>query len=427
MVRASTRVPSHLRMFVLLAACLLGTTGGVRCEDYRLGPQDRVQIKVYDWRSRNGEEHQWAALSGEFQVGGSGEMLLPLIGELQAEGQTVAGLATMISQHLQAKVGLAEAPNSSVEIVKYRPFYIVSGVDKPGEYNYRPGLTVLQAIALAGGLPRLADVGAMAVERERLLTRGDLRMFADERLQLLARRARIDAQLSGRTEIRVPDELRPVGNDDFLVRIVREETTLFKASTDGLKSKIETLKQSRLLGQKEIDSLKSKGETLARQLDLAKTELSQVSGLMSRGLAVTSRVLALEQSISQFESGQLDIQLASLRSQQDIARLDREILAAQDTYTIETLRESRDVRARLAEIEEKIATSTNLLRNSDMQASGIPSDSTEGAMSLFNVSITRKTGNDTRVLAADINTAVNPGDSLIVMRKPTERSAFNRN
>lgn len=119
-------------------------------DDYKLGPEDKVRITVYEWRSARNEAYEWSALKGEFTVGPSGTISLPLIGEMEAASLSTGELAGLISDRLQSKVGLAQHPDAAVEVVRFRPFYVLGHVNKPGEYSYRPGLTALQAVSMAG-------------------------------------------------------------------------------------------------------------------------------------------------------------------------------------------------------------------------------------------------------------------------------------
>lgn len=106
---------------------------------YRLGPGDKLRVAVF------GVE----ALGGEVVVPGSGRVPLPLIGEMQAAGLTADQLRTNIETALSD--GFVKNPRVSVEVLNYRPFYILGEVNKPGEYPYTSGLTVLNAVARAEG------------------------------------------------------------------------------------------------------------------------------------------------------------------------------------------------------------------------------------------------------------------------------------
>jgi polysaccharide export outer membrane protein len=113
--------------------------------DYLLGPADKVRVTVY------GEP----SLSGEFFVTGSGLMSLPLIGEIKAGGMTVGQFQVAVQKALSD--GYLKDPRVSAEVLTFRPFYILGEVEKPGTYPYTSGLTVLNAVATAGGFTYRAD------------------------------------------------------------------------------------------------------------------------------------------------------------------------------------------------------------------------------------------------------------------------------
>mgnify|MGYP001627545602 CR=1 FL=1 len=117
----------------------------VQSMDYLLGPADKVRVTVY------GEP----SLSGEFFVTGSGLMSLPLIGEIKAGGMTVGQFQQAVQKALSD--GYLKDPRVSAEVLTFRPFYILGEVEKPGTYPYTSGLTVLNAVATAGGFTYRAD------------------------------------------------------------------------------------------------------------------------------------------------------------------------------------------------------------------------------------------------------------------------------
>jgi polysaccharide export outer membrane protein len=121
--------------------------------EYRLGPADKVRVNVF------GEE----ALTGEFLVGGSGKISLPLIGEVQAEGLTISELQTSIADALSQ--GYINEPRVNAEVLNYRPFYILGEVNSPGEYPYTNNLTVLNAVATAEGFTYRADTRRVYIKR----------------------------------------------------------------------------------------------------------------------------------------------------------------------------------------------------------------------------------------------------------------------
>ena len=114
-------------------------------DEYTLGSGDKVRINVY------GED----TLSGEFLVSGEGKVSMPLVGDVKAAGLTV----NAFQEELRAALAqdYLKNPKVSVEVINYRPFYILGEVSKPGEYPYTHGLTVFNAVATAGGFTYRAN------------------------------------------------------------------------------------------------------------------------------------------------------------------------------------------------------------------------------------------------------------------------------
>lgn len=126
---------------------------GVFEPDYRLGPGDKLRVIVY------GEED----LTGEFVVGGSGAVALPLVGEVNVKDRTVAEFQTDVATRLRE--GYLTDPKVSVEVLTYRPFFILGEVNKPGTYPYTSGLTVITAVATAQGFTYRANTKKVFLKR----------------------------------------------------------------------------------------------------------------------------------------------------------------------------------------------------------------------------------------------------------------------
>lgn len=114
-------------------------------QEYRLGAADQLKITVF------GEPQ----LSGEFIVDGEGFVSVPLIGEVIAEGRTLREFQTDVEA--QFSEGYLREPSINVEVLNFRPFYILGEVNRPGEYPYTNRLTILNAIATAEGFTYRAN------------------------------------------------------------------------------------------------------------------------------------------------------------------------------------------------------------------------------------------------------------------------------
>lgn len=120
----------------ITVSALRGSQDGL----YRLGPGDKMRVTVFNEPD----------LSGEFTIDGQGFVRLPLMGQVQAAGLTSFGLESRIADQL-TNGGFLVNPRVSVDVITYRPFYILGEVAKPGEYAYINAMSVPNAIALAGG------------------------------------------------------------------------------------------------------------------------------------------------------------------------------------------------------------------------------------------------------------------------------------
>jgi polysaccharide biosynthesis/export protein len=164
MSQRSTRSVGFTLLLVLMA--LITSSAGSRfmafaqqqlaaptAATYLLGPNDRVRVKVY------GEPE----ITGEYEVDINGQISVPLAGHIGADGLTTRQLEHSISSAL-AK-GIVRDPRVSVEVALYRPYYILGEVKKSGEYPYRLGLTVMDAVASAGGFTYRANESKIYVRR----------------------------------------------------------------------------------------------------------------------------------------------------------------------------------------------------------------------------------------------------------------------
>jgi polysaccharide export outer membrane protein len=126
---------------------------GSDAKSYVLGPGDKVRLKVY------GE----ADITGEYELDVNGVVSVPLAGRVKASGLTTRQLEKAIASALSR--GIVRDPRVSAEIATYRPFYILGEVKKAGEYPYKSGLTVLDAVASAGGYTYRANESKVVIRR----------------------------------------------------------------------------------------------------------------------------------------------------------------------------------------------------------------------------------------------------------------------
>lgn len=114
-------------------------------QPYTLDSGDRLRVTVFEQ----------PGLSNTYTVDQAGYVAFPLIGQVPARGQTLPKLEKMIAQKLQQ--GYLRDPDVSIEVDRYRSIFVMGEVGQAGQYSYVPGMTVQNAIAVAGGYsPRAA-------------------------------------------------------------------------------------------------------------------------------------------------------------------------------------------------------------------------------------------------------------------------------
>lgn len=139
--------------FLIILFVAPGGVPGQVLEEYRIGPGDRLNLTVFG----HGD------LSGELLVDGLGRVSIPLVGQLPANGKTVSELQQEITATLDRDYIIN--PRVTLEVVNYRPFYILGQINRPGSYSYVEGMTVRMAIAIAGGFTRRAQEDAVIIIR----------------------------------------------------------------------------------------------------------------------------------------------------------------------------------------------------------------------------------------------------------------------
>lgn len=157
-------------LFSLVAAVLMIAAAPLATADsgYLLGSGDKLRITVF------GETE----LSGPYEIDGTGVVAFPLVGEVKAAGGTARDLEGRIATKLKA--GYLKNPTVNVEVLTYRPFFILGEVKQPGSYPYKNGLNVLNAVAMAGGYTYRAKSNVWVITRsgdskyqDREVTNGD--------------------------------------------------------------------------------------------------------------------------------------------------------------------------------------------------------------------------------------------------------------
>jgi polysaccharide export outer membrane protein len=121
---------------------------------YTIGPMDILDIQV--WKEPD--------FSRQVLVRPDGQITMPLVGDLKASGMNTMDLTTLLTEKL---ADFIEKPEVTVSVVESRSkqFFIIGKVNRPGTYALTPGMTVLQALSVAGGFTEWADKDGIRIVR----------------------------------------------------------------------------------------------------------------------------------------------------------------------------------------------------------------------------------------------------------------------
>ena len=124
-----------------------------QADTYLLSPGDKLKVTVFNEPD----------LTGEFQINHAGDVAFPLVGTIPAAGLSVAEFQNQLLRRLRN--GYVRNARVSIEVASYRPFNVFGEVRNAGQYPFRPGLTVQDAIAIAGGFTYRANSRTAYVRR----------------------------------------------------------------------------------------------------------------------------------------------------------------------------------------------------------------------------------------------------------------------
>ena len=338
------------------AAALAGGVG------YQVRPETRLKVSVVEWVAATGDYKEWTALNGEFTVTPAGSIFIPMIGQLNVEDKTVDEISQLIGTNLKRITGLATAPTASVEVVKYPMIYVSGSVERSGEFEFRPGLTVKQAMALAGGKERRSSPQGEYSDAEQIRYAGDLGRLELQLKQQMAKRARLMAEFSGKTAIEFPPEIASASQDPIIAQILQSETALFTARADALNRALQSASELETLLTNEISVLDEKMTTQDRQVVIAQDELTDISKLVDTKILTTSRKTALERTVAEMQGSKLDLVVASMQAKQKLSETKRDAETLKSQRTTEAGQELQATEADIEDTKLKRTTTLQLLQ-----------------------------------------------------------------
>ncbi|WP_318764576.1 polysaccharide biosynthesis/export family protein [Agrobacterium fabrum] len=365
--------------------------------NYKVATGDVLTISVY------GDP----GLTGLFPVSADGTIGYPLLGNVNVVDQTVNEIGERISRDLASHVANRSV---AVAVKEYAPIFVVGDVQKPGKYEFRPGMIVLELFALGGGLREsnaqrdTSGIQLIAAQQE----------YEDMSMQLLSqdiRRVRLEAELNDTEFEYRGDEIGLVRDRAALEKIVASETSLFRLRLSAQQDEKTNLEVQRQNFIQEIDTLQKSNVMRGQQLELLDMDVNASKELVTRGAASESALRERKRELLSMNQQVLESTSFLARAQQNKSEVERRILELKSKRHNDAATELRETSLDIMRLKKKLAFSLQSMAEIGSTARRVSSLEDMIQTKFF---IVRQVAGTYRETAADEHTQVRAGDVVRV-------------
>lgn len=335
-------------------------------------------------------------LNGEYSVEADSTVSLPGVGRIEVGNMTPGELEKVISEKLSAFS--RRDLTVSLEVSRYRSYYIVGQIANPGAIEWRPGLKVIQAISLAGGVTR--PTGGAA---------GDSVQRDQAQMQLkysLAQLARLKAEKEGRATVDSSQEMASLmfgtpGQQQSASNFLAQQNAALDEQKAIMQTQLAGLERDKEGAQRELETAVAQEEAIGKQVEIAKSQLENVEALKDKNLISKPRLLAQRSDLISAQVRYAEARSIVERARGRIDSTSRQIISLQQTRRaalndrIETL--ERDV----AQLEASLGSNPRSPMN-------------------LRYHITREGKDQMNTVTAAVDTEVMPGDVVIISSGASE-------
>jgi polysaccharide biosynthesis/export protein len=379
--------------------------GADESEVYRLSPGDRIFLTVFGQPD----------LSGELTIDGRGNVVVPLLGSISVGDLTMIECQQAVIDRLAD--GVLDKPVVQVRLAEPRPLYILGDVRTPGAYPFRYGSTVKRALATAGGYRRAESDTAIY---DFLVADERIRVLNSQRLGLLMRRERLEAQRDGAKTFS-PTTLQPQGSNrsssgalevdqsKYLEETAAIEKEIFDSEGKTLAARLEILSSQRPRLEGEIEAVNGQTETAKKELEIIQQQEESYNALVKKGLGRTDAEVQLKLAESSHQTDIWRLAAEVNRLRMDSVDLDIKIQEADSAFRKQVLSELEDVRQRLNDVEVALASAREI-REARLHQTNISVAGDEP----HSFAVTRSRGGKTTIFQATGDMTLEPGDILEV-------------
>lgn len=349
--------PAVFACLLLLAASV--APASAQNQGYTVASGDVLRVTVY------GDP----GLSGSFPIGTDGTIGYPLLGNVAVTGKGVDEVRQAIDAGLKEHIA-----NLSVAVVveAYAPVFVVGEVQKPGRYEFRPGMIALELFALGGGQKEVLAQGDNAGVR----LAGLRQDYADLGVQLLGqdvKRVRLEAELNGQPFTYLPSEEIGTPDPRIVRQVVDAERTLFELRRAALDAELKSLEQQKLGYLDEIDTLEKSGKLRDGELTLLDEDVKLAQSMVERGLTPKTQLRDKQREISATNRDVLEFGSFLARARQNLTVIDGRLKSLRGQRRGEVAAELRELNIDILRLRRKMTYSLQA-----MAEAGIAFDKKDG-------------------------------------------------
>lgn len=356
-------------------------------------------------------------LTGAFPVGAEGTIGYPILGNVVVADKTTGEIGGEIARALAVHV-----PNLSVAVTvkEYAPIFIVGEIQKPGKYEFRPGMIALELFALGGGLREattrtdMSGVQLIAAQQD----------YEDMALQLLGmeiRQARLEAELK---DTPFDPEIALTGRDPVVVQqIFTAESGIHGLRLAALKSEQDNLETQRRNYAEEIETLTKTGAMRNEQFELLRMDVEAAQALVAKGAGTQAALRERKRDLLAMNQQLLEFGSFLARARQNKSEVERRLQELTNDRHNKAATELRDIRLDMLRLRQKMAFSGQTMAEIGLAAKRVNAMET---MIDTEFSLVRLIDGTYRESVIDEHTVLQSGDVVrvaLVPRRPGERAA----
>ena len=330
---------------------------------------------------------------------------MPFLKQVRAAGSPSSDLETAVASRFEGV--FHRGAFVSVISVEHKPIFIVGPVKNPGTYKYTFGMTVLHAIALAGGTDRSVETW-QALEAAREETK--LEQSAVVASRLLARQAILRAERDGST-VAVPSRLAQLVGTAEASTLVDDEAALRRLVLAARRAKEATLRSAVESAKGELEFAKDRVSPIEANINLRTDRLKAISSLAGHGIASKSQLVEVQNSLSDAEGRKQEMLSAAAAAKHKLELAEEELVRFGIENETQLHLDISAVDKQIADNLSTISHGQKVLKAFNANSGNLSNSARQNA---FRYDILRRSGGETQTIRAEAISELEPGDLVQV-------------